>query len=257
MRRPFSRRSPRVSASHSFSVWSPRGCGCLRSSDTCSRVSPSVPSRPVSSGDAGVASQLAEVGVILLMFGVGLHFSRAISPRSNAWPSPARPFRSWSPPPSGRAWRGSGAGPGRRAWCSGSACRSRARWCFSGPSRAGERSIRGPGRIAVGWLIVEDIFTVLILVLLPLIASLAAGRAVSTRFLVEAAFTLAKVAAFVGVMHVAGRRAVPWILGRVARTGSRELFTLGILAHRARSGRGRRRAVSASPWPSARSLPVS
>jgi len=89
------------------------------------------------------------------------------------------------------------------------------------------------GRIAVGWLIVQDLVMVLVLVLLPALAGPlggtgqeGAGGGVAT----AVAVTLAKVAAFLALMFVVGRRAVPWLLARVARTGSRELFTLGVLA---------------------------
>jgi CPA2 family monovalent cation:H+ antiporter-2 len=94
------------------------------------------------------------------------------------------------------------------------------------------------GRIAVGWLIVEDLATVLVLVLLPALAIPLGGApdpATATSgsdasILRALGITLAKVAAFVVLMFVVGRRAVPWLLERVARTGSRELFTLSVLA---------------------------
>src|SRR4030095_15018648 len=92
----------------------------------------------------------------------------------------------------------------------------------------------GEGRIAVGWLIVEDLVTVLVLVLLPALAVPLGGTpgeaARSASLGVAIAWTFVKVAAFVALMFVVGRRAVPWLLERVARTGSRELFTLGVLA---------------------------
>jgi CPA2 family monovalent cation:H+ antiporter-2 len=92
----------------------------------------------------------------------------------------------------------------------------------------------GEGRIAVGWLIVEDLVTVLVLVLLPALAVPLGGDpgagAPTGSLAAQIAWTIAKVAAFVGIMFVVGRRAVPWLLERVARTGSRELFTLGVLA---------------------------
>jgi len=96
------------------------------------------------------------------------------------------------------------------------------------------------GRIAIGWLIVEDLATVLVLVLLPAFAA-AMGKSPEAEDVNEAAtsgpplpvtlgITLAKVGAFVALMFVVGRRAVPWLLEQVARTGSRELFTLSVLA---------------------------
>jgi CPA2 family monovalent cation:H+ antiporter-2 len=90
------------------------------------------------------------------------------------------------------------------------------------------------GRIAVGWLVVEDLVTVLVLVLLPALAAplggTQAGGDTTGSLAAAVALTLAKVAAFIAFMFVVGRRAVPWLLERVARTGSRELFTLSVLA---------------------------
>ena len=93
----------------------------------------------------------------------------------------------------------------------------------------------GEGKIAVGWLIVEDLFTVLVLVLLPALAgplggTAAAGAGAGSGLAAAIGVTLAKVAAFLGLMFVVGRRVVPWLLERVAHTGSRELFTLAVLA---------------------------
>ena len=186
--------------------------------------------------DTGLAQQLAEIGVILLMFGVGIHFSAAdlLAVRRIAVPGAvvqivlATVLGTGVSRLLGWSW-GSGVVFGL---------------CLSVAStvvllRAMED--RGlletvDGRIAVGWLIVEDLATVLVLVLLPALAvSLGgAGGAVAgnaTQSIgVTIAITLAKVTAFVVLMFVVGRRAVPWLLERVARVGSRELFTLSILA---------------------------
>jgi CPA2 family monovalent cation:H+ antiporter-2 len=93
------------------------------------------------------------------------------------------------------------------------------------------------GRIAVGWLVVEDLFTVLVLVLLPALSvalggklSAEVGGAASGDLAATIAITLGKVAGFVLLMAVVGRRVVPWLLEHVARVGSRELFTLAVLA---------------------------
>jgi CPA2 family monovalent cation:H+ antiporter-2 len=94
------------------------------------------------------------------------------------------------------------------------------------------------GRIAVGWLIVEDLAMVLVLVLLPPLAgwlgsSSPAGVAEATgsrQLLTTLAFTLGQVAVFVVLMLVVGKRLFPWLLWQVARTGSRELFTLCVIA---------------------------
>ena len=82
------------------------------------------------------------------------------------------------------------------------------------------------GHIAIGWLVVEDLFTVLVLVLLPLGANQDAG---ASELLLGVALALAKIAALAGFTLVFGRRAVPWLLAYVARTRSRELFTLCVL----------------------------
>jgi CPA2 family monovalent cation:H+ antiporter-2 len=96
------------------------------------------------------------------------------------------------------------------------------------------------GRIAVGWLIVEDLAMVLVLVLFPAIASLQSGgdKPAFEPLAAQAGFglagivmlTLAKIIVFIGLMLVVGRRVIPWILHYIAHTGSRELFRLGVLA---------------------------
>jgi CPA2 family monovalent cation:H+ antiporter-2 len=90
------------------------------------------------------------------------------------------------------------------------------------------------GRIAVGWLVVEDLAMVLVLVLLPPLAGLLGGTTPDAQAAGSPwgaiGRTLLEVAAFVAVMLVAGRRAVPWLLWHVSRTGSRELFTLSVVA---------------------------
>src|SRR5690606_28507614 len=90
------------------------------------------------------------------------------------------------------------------------------------------------GRIAIGWLIVEDLAMVLALVLLPATAGLLGGNVDPAQqggnIWMTLAITLGKVAAFVAVMLIVGRRVIPWLLERTAGSGSRELFTLGVLA---------------------------
>src|SRR5207245_1619308 len=85
------------------------------------------------------------------------------------------------------------------------------------------------GRIATGWLIVEDLVIVLALVLLPAIAVSFDMRSISTGVAAVLGITLAKIGAFIAVMLVVGVRLLPWLLDQVARTGSRELFTLGVV----------------------------
>lgn len=91
------------------------------------------------------------------------------------------------------------------------------------------------GRIAVGWLVVEDLATVLVLVLLPPLAGLLGGTGAAPDQSAQAlGFTILKtllqVVAFIALMLVAGRRILPWLLWQVAKTGSRELFTLAVVA---------------------------
>ncbi len=185
--------------------------------------------------DAGLASQLAEIGVILLMFGVGLHFSPGdlLAVRGIAVPGAigqilaatalgALVAHLWGWP-----W-GSGIVFGISLSVASTVVLLRAL------EDRGELET-GDGRIAVGWLIVEDLVTVLVLVLLPALSVPLGGTAAAAGhggpgLAAAIAWTLVKVAAFVGLMLVVGRRAVPWLLERVARTGSRELFTLAVLA---------------------------
>jgi CPA2 family monovalent cation:H+ antiporter-2 len=187
--------------------------------------------------DAALAQQLAEIGVILLMFGVGIHFSVAdlLAVRRIALPGAivqitvatvlgAAVSHLW-----GWSW-GSGIVFGLCLSVASTVVLLRAM-----EDRGMLDSV--DGRIAVGWLIVEDLATVLVLVLLPALAvplggtpetGAAGGEEPSLGRAI--AITLAKVTAFVVLMFVVGRRAVPWLLERVARTGSRELFTLSVLA---------------------------
>jgi CPA2 family monovalent cation:H+ antiporter-2 len=186
--------------------------------------------------DVGLASQLAEIGVILLMFGVGLHFSIAdlLAVRRIAVPGAivqiavATALGAVVSRLLGQSW-GTGLVFGLALSVASTVVLLRA---------LEDRGILGSvdGRIAVGWLIVEDLVTVLALVLLPAFAVLngqtPAGQVDGAQpsVLVTLGITLAKVAAFLAFMLIVGRRVVPWLLGRVVRTGSRELFTLAVLA---------------------------
>ena len=190
--------------------------------------------------DAGLASQLAEIGVILLMFGVGLHFSisdllavrRIAVPGALAQIATATGLGALVSHFWGWSWS-TGLVFGLSLSVASTVVLLRALEDIG----ALESS---DGQIAVGWLIVEDLVTVLALVLLPVFAKLAgatptaavAGEPApaSGSVVVTLGMTLAKVVAFVALMLVVGRRAIPWLLGRVATTGSRELFTLGVLA---------------------------
>ena len=184
--------------------------------------------------DAGLATQLAEIGVILLMFGVGLHFSieDLFSVRKIAIPGAvaqivvATAFGAVMAHWWGWSW-GAGIVFGMSLSVASTVVLLRA---------LEERGIldTSGGKIAVGWLIVEDLATVLALVLLPAFAS-ALGTSSpdatpTTSIGAQLGITFLKVGAFLALMYFVGRRTVPWLLGRVARTGSRELFTLAVLA---------------------------
>ncbi len=185
--------------------------------------------------DPHLASQLAEIGVILLMFGVGLHFSPRDLMAVRGIAVPGAVFQI-------AAATALGAGVSHLwgwSWGSGivfGLCLSVASTVVLLRALEDRGALdSAEGKIAVGWLIVEDLFTVLVLVLLPALAGLlggtpAAGAGAGSGLAAAIGVTLAKVAAFLGLMFVVGRRVVPWLLQRVARTGSRELFTLAVLA---------------------------
>jgi CPA2 family monovalent cation:H+ antiporter-2 len=184
--------------------------------------------------DQGVASQLAEIGVILLMFGVGLHFSiqDLLAVRRLALPGAI-----------GQVAVATGLGvllSQLWGWHLGESIVFGMALAVASTvvllralDAAGD--INSPaGRVAVGWLVVEDLITVLALVLLPVLAgTLGSGEgetASGWSLAGDVAITLAKVVAFVALMLVAGTRAVPWLLGRIEATNSRELFILAVLA---------------------------
>jgi CPA2 family monovalent cation:H+ antiporter-2 len=181
--------------------------------------------------DVELAPQLAEIGVILLMFGVGLHFSPAdlMKVRRVALPGAlvqitAATVLGWL---LGRFVLGMGD---LEAALMGFAL-SVASTVVLLRALEERRQVKGEiGRIAVGWLIVEDLVIVIALVMLPLII-IPEGEALDPSGLaLSIGWTLVKVAAFVGLMLMVGGRVLPWLLVRIAHTRSRELFTLGVLA---------------------------
>ena len=189
------------------------------------------PGTPGFVADLQLASQLAEIGVMLLMFGVGLHFSVAdlLAVRRIAIPGAlvqiAVATAMWAALAHGWGW-----GPGG-ALVFG-LCLSVASTVVLLKALESRGLLEtANGRIAVGWLVVEDLVMVLVLVLLPVFASLLqAGSAASANLWATVAWTLAKVAAFIATMLVVGRRVFPRMLWWVASTGSRELFTLCVVA---------------------------
>jgi CPA2 family monovalent cation:H+ antiporter-2 len=188
-------------------------------------------------GNADVARQLAEIGIILLMFGVGLHFSIKDLMEVRAIAIPGAIAQIVVATGSGLAlavlW-GWGTGAGLVL---GLALSVASTVVLLRALEQRNMLDSANGRIAVGWLIVEDLAMVLALVLLPALAGALGGdaRGVAAQFagdsLVTALFlTLTKVAIFVALVIIVGTRVVPWLLLTVARTGSRELFTLSVLA---------------------------
>lgn len=183
--------------------------------------------------DAEMASQLAEIGVMLLMFGVGLHFSLGdlLAVRRIAVPGAVV-----------QMVVATLLGMGVACWWG---------WSLGGALVFGlSLSVASTvvllraletqgildsytGRIAVGWLVVEDLAMVLVLVLLPPLAGWLNGNGDTQpvgSLWKTLGWTLAQVGGFVALMLVAGRRVFPWLLWQVARTGSRELFTLCVVA---------------------------
>ena len=189
------------------------------------------PFTPGPTVDAGLANQLAELGVILLMFGVGLHFSlrdlaavrRIVVPGAIAQTAitgavGATLALSWGWGAGGAAVLGLSVGV--------------ASTVVLMKGLEGRDRLDSPeGRLAVGWLVVEDVLMVLALVLLPALApALRGGTAAGLDSLGPAlGLALLKVAVFLALMFFVGRRFVPWLLDQVSRLGSRELFTLAVL----------------------------
>src|SRR5687767_9994726 len=187
--------------------------------------------------DTGLATQLAEIGVILLMFGVGLHFSikDLMSVRAIALPGAVAQIATATAIGAGMShlWGWSfGAG-----LVFGLALSVASTVVLLRALEKRNTLDSNDGRIAVGWLIVEDLAMVLVLVLLPALAGVLGGNPQSMasqlggdNLLLTLALTLGKVAVFLVLVLVVGTRVVPWLLAQVARTGSRELFTLSVLA---------------------------
>jgi CPA2 family monovalent cation:H+ antiporter-2 len=189
------------------------------------------PSTPGFVADAAMAGQLAEIGVILLMFGVGLHFSLKDLMEVRAVAVPGAIAQIAFVTGLGCAFGWSLGWPPLHGLVFGLALSVASTVVVMRALEERRLLDSRRGRIAVGWLIVEDLAMVLALVLLPAIAGGGDGQVADTGALVAAVlWTLLKVAAFMGVMLLGGRRLIPWMLEHVAATGSRELFTLCVLA---------------------------
>jgi CPA2 family monovalent cation:H+ antiporter-2 len=188
------------------------------------------PATPGFVADVKIAGELAEIGVMLLMFGVGLHFSfrDLIAVRRIAVPGAVLQIA---------AATAMGAAAGL-AWgwpLGGALVFGLALSVASTVVLLKALETRGAldstnGRIAIGWLVVEDLAMVLVLVLLPPLAGLATGGGDVSGVWIAIGRTLVAVAVFIALMLVVGRRLFPWILWQVTTTGSRELFTLCVIA---------------------------
>ncbi|ENU79362.1 hypothetical protein F975_02606 [Acinetobacter sp. ANC 3789] len=194
------------------------------------------PNTPGIEADLGLANQLAELGVMFLMFGVGMHFSLKdlLQVRRIALPGAilqiavatllglaVAMFWGWS--------LGSALVFGLSLSCASTVVLLKS---------LGDRGLLESvnGKIAVGWLLVEDLVMVLVLVILPATAVLLGGKALdhghaaSTSIWLTLGLTLLKVAGFIAFMLIIGKRLVPMIMQFVVRLGSRELFTLTVVA---------------------------
>ena len=195
------------------------------------------PATPGFVADLELSSQLAEIGVMLLMFGVGLHFSlhELLAVRRIAIPGAivqiavatffgvaVTAFWGWSL-------------AGGLVFGLALSVASTVVLLKALESRKLLETVNG--HIAVGWLVVEDLVMVVVLVLLPALSLWLTGEANGTtpgagdrRLLATILFTLGQVTVFIALMLVVGRRLFPWLLWQIARTGSRELFTLCVIA---------------------------
>ena len=184
--------------------------------------------------DPALAIELSEIGVILLMFGVGLHFSveDLLEVKAIAIPGAIVQIATATVLGWGLAWFM--GWPTLHGLVFGLALSVASTVVLLRAMEDRRLLETRRGKIAVGWLIVEDLVMVAALVLLPALAdAMGAGdgdRAGTGSILGSLGWTFLKVSAFVAVMMVVGKRAIPWVLEKVAGFGSRELFTLSVLA---------------------------
>ena len=197
------------------------------------------PFSPVFVGDSAIANQLAEVGVILLMFGVGLHFSTAdlLAVKWVAVPGAVGQILIATAIGAGIATMWGWSLPAGLVLGLALSVASTVVVLRALEERGAVTSANG--RIAVAWLVVEDLAMVLTLVLLPALAGMAGttgggtgaeATALDGHLLLLIGLTLGKIAVFLVLVAYLGPRVVPWILQQAARAGSHELFTLAVLA---------------------------
>lgn len=190
------------------------------------------PATPGFVADLGLSRQLAEIGVMLLMFGVGLHFSLGdlLAVRRIALPGAVAQIVVATALGATVTWLWGWSFGASLVFGLALSVASTVVLLRALENRGALESING--RIAVGWLVVEDLVTILILVLLPVLSGWLGGDPLpgSGNLLTMLMLTLGKVVVFVVLMIVVGKRVFPWLLWQVARTGSRELFTLCVIA---------------------------
>ncbi len=189
------------------------------------------PYTPGFTADPALATELAEIGVILLMFGVGLHFSLKdlLSVGRIAVPGAIGQIAVATLMGAGLSW--ALGWPPLAGFVFGLALSVASTVVLIRALQDRHILETHRGRIAVGWLVVEDLAMVLALVLLPALAVATEGKGIPpTQILLSLLATLAKVSIFVAIMLVVGRRVIPWLMHYTAHTGSRELFRLAVYA---------------------------
>jgi monovalent cation:H+ antiporter-2, CPA2 family len=182
--------------------------------------------------DTRLASQLAEIGVMLLMFGVGLHFSLGDLLAVRRIAVPGAIVQMLAATAMGMAMAMAWGWSLAAALMFGLSLSVASTVVLLRALEARGQLDTFNGRVAIGWLVVEDLAMVLVLVLLPPLGPALAGRgsvdsAVLWR---DIGTTLVQVSIFVALMLVVGRRLFPWLLWQVQKVGSRELFTLCVVA---------------------------
>jgi CPA2 family monovalent cation:H+ antiporter-2 len=194
------------------------------------------PATPGFVADVELSAQLAEIGVMLLMFGVGLHFSLddLLAVRRIALPGAIVQIAAATLLGMGVAMLWGWSLPAGIVFGLALSVASTVVLLRALESRGILETVNG--RIAVGWLIVEDLVMVLVLVLLPALAMSLGGNPEIARgagersLLITMALTLGQIALFIALMLIVGKRVFPWLLWQIARSGSRELFTLCVIA---------------------------
>jgi CPA2 family monovalent cation:H+ antiporter-2 len=189
------------------------------------------PHTPGFVADGALAAQLAEIGVVLLMFGVGLHFHPKDLLEVKGIAIPGALVQSACATLLGLATGLAFGWPPAAGLVLGVALSVASTVVLIRALEDAHLLGTVPGTIAVGWLIVEDVLTVVVLVVIPAMAGAAGGGEVaSSGFLPALALAVGKLAVLVALVLLAGSRVVPWLLEHAARLRSRELFTLTVLA---------------------------